>query len=86
MREETCAARDVIPQAGLKDTLCAADAELTNALMLARETLTGVRRESDMREPVCEEPHDLLSAGVILAEKAKDVNIMLAQLRGLLFG
>ena len=86
MREETCAARDVIPQAGLKDTLCAADAELTNALMLARETLTGVRRESDMREPVCEEPRDLQSAGAILAEKAKVLNILTAQIRAALFG
>ncbi len=86
MRETMDAAREAIPQTSLKDTLCAADVELKNALEIAREILTCVRVPQEKSETPLEEPRDLLSAGAILTEKAKDVNIMLAQLRGLLFG
>ena len=86
MREDTVMAREEIPQASLKDTLCAADAELTNAMQLAREICCAVRRPEDKPQDAAEEPRDLLSAGAILAGKARDLNILIAQIRALLVG
>ncbi len=88
--EAVCAVKETA-NVSVKDTLCIADAELTNALQLAAEILCAVRRPEGMQgdtrtEAAPPEPRDLKSAGELLAGKARDLNILVAQLRAVLFG